>query len=329
LFNALMELSRLESGVEKPVLAAFNLSELLARVLLRMRPHADRSALALRRWEAKGLGAATVCTDKVLVERLLGNLLSNAIRYTPHGGVLLSVRRAHGGDGLWIEVWDTGVGIADADQARIFSPYVQIGNQERDRSKGLGLGLAIVHHAAQLLGLTVALNSQWGRGSRFRVHLPGSMCLPSPVSVEAPPAAGVESPVPLPALAGRRVLLVDDDPMVLYAMQALLNTWGVDLRCASIADESVLGVCSAQWVPECVLCDFRLPGKFNGIEMLDYLLAQYPQAVGLLLTGEMVRAVQTQAEDAGYLVLSKPLNPSVLARTLAAVLNRREKARDA
>lgn len=328
LFNSLMELSRLESGVEKPVMVAFDLSELIGRVLLRVRPYADRKGIVLRRFEARGMDCATLCTDKILLERILGNLLSNAIRYTPEGGVLLAVRRAHGGDGIWIDVWDTGVGIAVEDQARIFSPYVQIGNQERDRSKGLGLGLAIVHHAASLLGLEVTLKSQLGRGSRFRVHVPRSVCVSGKVKAEhAVQRSALATPVP--QLAGRRVLLVDDDPMVLQAMQALLQTWRVDLRCTHRGDESVLAACSAQWVPECILCDFRMPGKFNGIELLDTILERFPEAVGILLTGEMVQAVQTQAEEAGYLVLFKPLDPSILASTLSAVMNRRDRARAA
>jgi CheY-like chemotaxis protein len=117
--------------------------------------------------------------------------------------------------------------------------------------------------------------------------------------------------------------------MVLQAMQALLQTWQVDLRCTNRGDDSVLVAFSAQWVPECILCDFRMPGKFNGIELLDFILERFPEAVGILLTGEMGQAVQTQAEEAGYLVLSKPLDPAVLASTLSAVMNRRDRARAA
>jgi CheY-like chemotaxis protein len=218
------------------------------------------------------------------------------------------------------------VGIADTDQARIFSPYVQIGNQERDRSKGLGLGLAIVHHAASLLGLEVTLKSQFGRGSRFRVHLPRSVCMSEKIKPQTAPEGGA-SITPVPQLAGRRVFLIDDDPMVLQAMQALLQTWRVDLRCASRGDDSVLAACSADWIPECVLCDFRMPGKLNGIELLDFILERVPAAIGILLTGEIMQTVQSQAEEAGYLVLFKPLDPTVLASTLSAVMNRRDRAR--
>jgi len=321
LFNALMELSRLESGTEKPVLESFDLADVLLVVLNRTRPQAEGKNLRLQTFQAKRLTSRTVCTDRLLLQRILGNLLSNAVRYTTQGGVLLSLRPAHGDDGLWLEVWDTGQGIALADQTRIFDPYVQIGNRERDRTKGLGLGLAIVRHAAHLLGLRVSLHSKPDRGSCFRLHLPGTLCQPDRPEPAQSDRGTSFAVVHAPQLAGRRVLLVDDDPMVLLAMQALLGSWKVDLRCANRGDESVFLLCSPDWAPECVLSDFRLPGPLNGIALLDELLDHYPHAVGILQTGELREAVQTQAQESGYLVLFKPIDPAKLAATLSAVLD--------
>jgi CheY-like chemotaxis protein len=186
--------------------------------------------------------------------------------------------------------------------------------------------LAIVQHAVSLLGLQVTLKSQLERGSRFRIHVPRNICMVEKIK-PGPVLDGGMAITVAPQLAGRRVLLIDDDPMVLQAMQALLQTWRVDLRCANRGDESVLAACSEDWVPECVLCDFRLPGKFNGIELLDIILERFPAAMGILMTGEMVQTVQAQAEEAGYLVLFKPVDPTVLASTLSAVMNRRDRAR--
>jgi CheY-like chemotaxis protein len=229
-------------------------------------------------------------------------------------------------NGLWLEVWDTGIGIAAADQARIFDPYVQMANRERDRSQGLGLGLAIVRHACELLGLRVSVHSVPRQGTRFRLELPGSMVLKQHVAL-APPRvkpvvhAGVW-------LAGRRVLLVDDDPLVQLAMQALLKSWHLDVRTATHGDASVLEVCANAWEPECVLCDFRLPGTMNGIVLLDFLQQKFPRAIGVLLTGEMLQTVQQAAEDAGYLLLSKPVDAAQLAFTLGALLERRHEERN-
>jgi two-component system, sensor histidine kinase len=327
LFNALMELSRLSSGAEKPVPSTFEVADLLSTVLGRIRPEAQRKGLGLRSWQASALALPMAHTDKVLLDRILGNLLSNAVRYTEQGAVLLSLRRAHHNAGLWVEVWDTGLGISADDRERIFEPYVQIGNLERDRAKGLGLGLSIVRQAVSLLGLQLSVLSHPGRGSCFRLLVPQAMLRPQPAPSPATPTAATEASTRL--LAGRRILLVEDDPMALNAMQALLGLWRVDLRCASRGDGSVLDCCTADWIPECVLCDFRLPGPLNGIEVLDLVLEHYPQAVGILQTGELAQAVQAQAEEAGYLVLFKPVDAGVLASTLNALLvqNPKEAAR--
>lgn len=335
LFNALMELSRLESGTEKPSLSEFDLSAALHDVLERSRPEAQAKRLHLRSYLAPALMHSQLCTDQVLFKRIVANLLSNAVRYTPRGGVLLALRPAHAGGGaaapgVWIEIWDTGVGIDPAHQTRIFDPYVQMGNRERDRSQGLGLGLAIVRHACDLLGFSVTVTSVPGRGTRFRLAVPRQLVRPSsaPKAAAPPTPEGEQMPVKAGVwLHGRRVLLVDDDPLVQLAMQALLGGWQLDVRTATRGDESVLAVCHSGWEPECVLCDFRLPGPMNGIELLDFLQQQFPTAIGLLITGEMVQTVQQAAEDAGYMLLSKPVDASVLAYTLGALLERRREER--
>lgn len=325
LFNALMELSRLEGHTERLAMAELDLHATLQDSVAHAQPEAHGLGLSLRYRRARTLPLQVARTDPVLLRRMLGNLLSNALRYTHRGGVLLCLRRAHGGDGVWIDVCDTGIGIAPADQARIFDPYVQVANRERDRSRGLGLGLAIVRKACELLGIGITLTSVPGRGTRFRLHLPASLL----VRVDGPAAARSALPradhvvAAVPWLVGRRILLVDDDPMVRSAMRALLDGWQLDVRDATRGDASVLDACAGGWIPECVLCDFRLPGEMDGIALLDWLQPHFPQAIGVLLTGEPLQAVQQQAEEAGYVLLSKPVDPALLALTLGALLERR------
>lgn len=142
-----------------------------------------------------------------------------------------------------------------------------------------------------------------------------------------PAAVSEERPEPDAILRNRRILVIDDDPMVLKAMQALLVGWNMDLRCDSGLSDSVLFERDPLWIPECIISDFRLPGPYNGIQLLDALLDHYPDAVGILLTGELGKDVHTQAAAAGYLMLSKPVPASTLASTLGAVLERRSKER--
>ena len=329
LFNALMELSRLESGMEKPVLTRFDLADEILLLASRLRPVAHRKSLPIRSFVSRWCEHLMLQTDKLLLERIVGNLLSNAVRYTHQGGVLLSLRRAHGGDGVWLEVRDTGIGIASTDQARIFDPYVQIANRERDRAQGLGLGLAIVRHASALLGLAVSLRSRPGRGSCFRLHLPGHL-LQSASPIRVTPIAARPDLVMAPAwIKGQHLLLVDDDLMIQRAMTALLGSWGLDVRCAALGDASVLDACQPDWQPDCVLCDFRLPGPMDGVAMLDFLQDHFPAMVGILQTGELAQTVQARAEESGYMVLFKPVEASILASTLAAVLDRRSVERAA
>jgi len=330
LFNSLMELSRLESGSEKVQLVDFRLVPWLKLALERAQPQAQAVGLALRSFVASGVGNAVAHTDQVLLGRVLGNLLGNALRYTPRGGVLLALRHAHGSAGLWLEVWDTGIGIPQTDQARIFDPYVQIDNRERDRSKGLGLGLAIVKRATELLGLTVTVRSVPGRGTRFRVTLPGGVFTLQGSRHESG-ASALTTPVqearPASWLVGRRVLLIDDDAMVMAAMLALLSGWGLDLRTATRGDLTAFDACPPGWEPECVLCDFRLPGPMNGIAVLEALQQRYARVVGVLLSGEMVQSVQQDAEDAGFLLLSKPVDAGALMSLLTTLLERRSENR--
>jgi signal transduction histidine kinase/CheY-like chemotaxis protein len=327
LFNALMELSRLDSGTEKVSPEALDLPALLRTVLEPVRPQAERKGLRVRLFVAPALAHAVVLADRVLLGRVLGNLISNAVRYTARGGLLLSLRRAQGEPGLWLEVWDSGAGIAPQDQERIFDPYVQIGNRERDRTKGLGLGLAIVRHASALLGLRLSLRSRLQRGSCFRLHIPAALVVDQVASTEGADAKLAQR-LSKSVLVGRRLLHIDDDPMVLQAMQALLGSWQLDLRSAQVGDAAaVLQVCGPDWVPECIISDFRLPGPLNGIQLLDVLLERFPLAVGLLQTGELAEDVQLAAEESGYLIAFKPVAPDVLAYTLCAVLERRSEER--
>jgi signal transduction histidine kinase/ActR/RegA family two-component response regulator len=329
LFNALMELSRLESGLEQLHPSTFDLLPMLQLLTSRQQPAAERKGLNVRLLVSRRVPQPRLHTDRLLLERVVSNLLTNALRYTLVGGVRLVLRPTQGGQGLRLEVWDTGIGIAPQDQDRVFDPYVQVANRERDRSQGLGLGLAIVAQGCRRLGVTVQLRSRPGRGSCFRLTLPAALCVSEAAMQPLPAPAAADGAVvaPAPWLAGRRLLLIDDDVMIQRAMLALLGSWGLDVRVADRGEPQALAVCGADWLPDAVLCDFRLPGALDGIAMLDLVQERHPQAACILQTGELAQTVQARAEEAGYLVLFKPVEAAVLASTLAAVLERRQNER--
>lgn len=319
LFGGLMELSRLESGREQPLPTPLQPAALLHRVLARHAPVAQQRGLALRWHVSPEAEAAWVHTDAVMLERCLVNLLANALRYTERGGVLLSLRTRPDG-ALYLAVHDTGPGIDPLDQARIFEPYVQLGNAERDRRRGLGLGLAIVRQCADRLGLTLQLRSHPGRGSAFTLRLPAVLRCPPPL-IARPPSSPPDIDQLVQVLRSRRVLLIDDDTMVRDAMRSLLQSWQVDLRLAHHGQDPMLTqLTEANWQPDAVLCDYRLPGEQQGLALLGALQDRWPTTPAVLLTGEPPERVQALAEEAGFPVLYKPVSPALLASTLCALM---------
>lgn len=313
LFNALMELSCLESGSEKVQMSDVFVHELVLQAVERHQPQARLKGLDLAAAAHVSFEYAALRTDGVLIGRILDNLISNAIRYTVRGRVLVAMRWRRP-DTLWLEVWDTGIGIAPENAACIFEPYFQVENRERDRSKGLGLGLAIVRRTADLLGYRLDLCSVPGRGTRFRLTMDGVDLVPwRRLTVGAPESAALD-------LSGRRLLVIDDDPMVLEAMRLLLTSWGGAVKLARDGDECRTLLWRDDWVPDCVLCDYRLPGSDNGMDLLNMLVDRYPDTVPILQTGELDPGLRAMAEDAGYIVLTKPVAPDLLASTLSAVL---------
>lgn len=312
LFNALMELSRLESGHESARTDSVVLSTLLEEALRRHQLAAQEKGLALRLRMATRWQGVWITTDPVLLARVIDNLLSNAVRYTERGTVLLTLRRR--GQGVAIAVVDTGIGIAEPDQARIFDPYVQVGNAERDRSRGLGLGLAIVNKTAALLGGQISLRSRPRRGSCFVLTLPGPILPASQATLPLAQTAGDAA-----RLQGRRVLLVEDDPMVVNAMRVVLEAWGAQIRTAAHAGECEQLLAQETFTPDCIICDFRLPGSMNGVQLLDTLCARFPHAAAILQTGDTDPRLAERAEEAGFLLLPKPVSGERLAAVIGAL----------
>lgn len=319
LFSGLMALSKLETGQEVPVLATLQPEALLRNAVSRQRVIAASKGLALDLRISRRCAGLALRTDRGMLERVLDNLLTNALRYTPSGRVLATLRRTDrdGRARLLLQVHDTGIGIAQADLGRVFDPYFQVANPQRDRARGLGLGLAIVQRIVNLLHIELSLHSRLGVGTRVDLHMDAVPALPAPG--ERPAAHG--------DLRGLRVLMLDDDAMVLHASEMLLRSWGMDLRCALDLDAARAHLRGESgWQPDFAICDYRLGAGVNGIAALDELTRRCPRAVGVLQTGELAPAVHAEAEEAGYLVLTKPVSAELLRRTLATLAQARPEA---
>jgi signal transduction histidine kinase/CheY-like chemotaxis protein len=308
MLSTLLDYSRLEAGAVSPQARAFRLQPLLYKLEGELATQANAKGLVYRTRETQ----ATVMSDPALVEMMLRNLVSNAIRYTTRGGVLVACRTR--GGTLWLEVWDTGIGIAPAQQAEIFREFHQLNNPERDRERGLGLGLAIVDGMARTLGHTLQLASHPGRGSVFRLGLPIARVAVVTDAFESLPA------LPLPPDGLQRptlhVLVIDDDAAVRAGMQQLLQDWGCP--CDVVESQEQALQCAQARRPDFIISDYRLRAGRTGAEAIAALRhALGSEVPALLVTGDTAPDRLREAIATGIPLLHKPVSPAELRRRIA------------
>jgi signal transduction histidine kinase len=293
LFRSLLDLSKLEGRRQLPELQPCNVTALIDEVVDQFQSDAQAEGLTLEGNRESGLMALA---EPVLLRRALHNLVQNALRYTPAGSVVIRGRIRKGK--VRLEVWDTGVGIAPAHTAEIFSPYFQVENAHRDLSQGLGLGLAIFRECVRLMRGRFGVRSLLGRGSVFWFSLEPA----GEGAVERVQDRAIDTP----AFSGT-VLVVDDDRQVRDAWTALLEAWGVSVKCV---DDGVGADASlAEGLrPDVILCDLRLPGPENGLQLMERLHVSHPNAHVALLSGDSRSQAFLAAEEAGYMVLPKPID---------------------
>jgi signal transduction histidine kinase len=299
MLNALLDFSRIEAGVIQPQLQPFRLQPLLQKIERELAPQADAKNIVFRTRDTE----LVVQTDPVLLELILRNLVSNAIRYTEHGGILLGCRRR--GSLALLEVWDTGIGIAPEHQSEVFREFHQLGNPERDRRKGLGLGLAIADGMARALQHELSLASKLRRGSVFRLALP----------VTSTPDIQELVLQSKTRLLNARLLVIDDDAIVRDGMLQLLRDWGCECDAAeSIEDALALVQLN---VPDVVISDYRLREQRTGVEAIEAIRAQLGTCIpALLITGDTAPKRLREAQASGIPLLHKPVSPSKLYRRL-------------
>ncbi|MBT2793770.1 ATP-binding response regulator [Paraburkholderia strydomiana] len=309
LFNQVLDLARLESGVTQVIRLHFRLSELFERVGSQYRPQAAAKGLALRIAPT----SMVVHDDPVLLERVLSNLLSNAVRYTEEGAIWLGVRRAGRTTGGYIEVRDSGIGIPAEEHERVFEEFYQVANPQRDARQGHGLGLPTVKRLVGMLGGELQLRSAPGRGSVFRFPVQEGDASAIVASLNEAGAGG-------PSAQGRQVLCIDDEPSILEGLSALLGRWGCTVRGAR-DEAAALAALTDGFVPDAVLCDYQLANHRTGAQALTAVRSMLAHAghegvVTLLITGDMASAELAALALQGIPVLHKPVTAARLRRTL-------------
>lgn len=308
LFNALLDISKLDAGAVDPDLAAFPVDPLLRRIENTFSAVAREKSLRLRVLPSD----AWVRTDRVLLERILLNLVSNAVRYTVHGGIVVGCRRR--GDALRIDVWDSGIGIAEDQQQNVFREFYQV-DSARPGAAGLGLGLAIVDRLCRLLDHPLELASVRGKGSRFSITVPRASAPVEPAEIPHPLRAVIEP------FAAKLVVVIDDDRLVLDAMSGLLRGWGCRVVVSTSSQDALADLSEPHREPDLVISDFHFAHGETGIAVIERLRHAFKATIpALLVTGDISVERKQEAEAGGYEVLQKPVPPMILRATLHAIL---------
>jgi Na+/proline symporter/signal transduction histidine kinase len=305
IFGALLDISRLDTGAMKPEIVSFRIDDLLRQLKLEFVPLARAKDLDLVFVPC----SLTVKSDRRLLRRLLQNLVSNAVKYTPAGRVLVGCRRRHGK--LRIEVHDTGLGIPKSKQRIIFTEFHRLDTGAKV-ARGLGLGLSIVERIARVLDHRIELRSTVGRGSLFAVEVPRS----SAQAVQHAPRRRVTRLDP-GHLAGTTVLCVDNEPSVLDGMETLLSSWGCHVIKAPDLAAAIAAVLESQNTPDGLLIDYHLD-EGNGVDAVTELRRRYGVDLpAILITADRTPAVRETARRNGIQVLNKPVKPAALRALLA------------
>lgn len=309
MFNALLDVSKLDAGMVVAEAQTFELRTLLERLCAEQATVATQRGLRLR----VNARAVHVHTDPLLLERIVRNLLVNALRYTDSGGVLVTARQ-RGGFAV-LRVADSGIGIAPQRQAEVFEEFVQLHNPQRDRHQGLGLGLAIVRRLARLLDIDLRLRSLPGHGSVFTLRLP----VAATADTAAPaPAASMPATV---AGGDALVVVIDDDADIRTGMRALLAADGYRVLEAACFDELRPHLQQLRQVPVLIISDYRLSDGETGATAIARLRVEFNDDIpAILITGDTAPERLREARDSGHLLLHKPVAPQLLRQQMATLL---------
>lgn len=311
LLGTLVDISKLDAGVIKPDIAPFAVSELLENLAAEYHQIAGSEGLRLDYLPSSVL----VRSDVQLLARILRNFLSNAIRYTASGRILLGCRRR--GNSLSIEVWDTGIGIAQDKLVEIFQEFKRGDNVQRKQDRGLGLGLAIVEKIARMLGHRIRVASQQGRGSMFAVEVPLTRRAPRVRAVQDSPDLLLER------LSGARVWVLDNDAAICAGMRTLLEGWGCRVVTALSEEDLACQVDNYHAEADLLIADYHLDDERNGVDAVAQINARRSTPLpALMITANYSNELKQQMRELGHSLLHKPVRPMKLKAAMSHLMER-------
>ena len=308
LLNEVLDLSRIDAGIVDTHIVDFRLDDVFAEL------ETEFAALA----EDKGLTLKVVRTtwmvrsDRQLLRRIIQNLLSNAVRYTQHGRILLCARRR--GDMVRIEIRDTGPGIAVEEQARVFQEFKRLDGAGNAEQQGLGLGLAIVERISRILNHKVTVRSAIGKGSTFAVDTPYVAAARSPVHNDRRIVSTRE-------LSGAHIVCIDNDENVLTAMQALLESWSCSTSCARSEEELLSAPARERLAPDVIVADYHLDAGVTGVDAIRNLRSVLGRRIpGVIVSADQTLEVRARVRSSGLYFLAKPLAEDELRTRLKSLV---------
>ena len=317
MFNSLLDISRLDAGILTPKITEFPIARLLQKIETRFDQATREKGLRLRVRRSD----AWVRSDAMLLERILLNLVSNAVRYTLRGGIIVGCRRR--GEMLRIEVWDSGPGIPEDQKQNIFGEFFQLTAPDRNRYGGLGLGLAIVDRLRLLLNHQIDLASTVGRGSRFAILVPmADECVTSTEPVDSPHPAAF-------AVEGKVILVIADAPTVREGTGGLLGKWGYSVLTAGSDEAALIRLAERQQRPDLIISDYHLASGKTGIRAIEQINAAFGSSIpAILISGDTAPEPLRDAKDRGYILLHKPVDPMRLRAVMHELFRDHDDRRD-
>ncbi len=310
MLDAMLDISRLDAGVVEVRRRDFKLAELLDSLRDEYAPLAAQRGLQFRYITTRQI----VNSDPVLLERILRNLLNNAIKYTRRGGILLGCRRR--GNHIQIQICDSGSGIPTSQLDEIFYEFTRLYNNENHPQQGLGLGLSIIKRLSHLLEHEITVHSREGRGSIFSITIPCSQNTPQSIHTN-----DSRNPMPAPKLHQWQVLIVDDDEAVRLGMATLLEQWHARVIAAAGIDDLLQKISTLSRTPNLLIVDYRLAHGKTAQDVIDMLKTEFKQQIPvIIITGDTAPARIREAHDANHLLLHKPVAPEKLKACISSLL---------
>ncbi len=313
LFDALLDVSKIDANVTRVNKTHFRLDEMVTHVISLFENNAREKGIEMSHYDCQHL----VHTDHGLLEQILTNLLGNAVRYTHQGRVEVFCDQITDNT-LTLHVKDSGIGIAETDLDSIFDEFTQLNNPERDRNKGLGLGLAITHRLTNLLQLPLKVSSEPFSGSDFTVQIQLSHKQIQPLVAKMPVSISKH-------LAGLKILVVDNEEEIVTGLQLLLKSWQCQVS-TSHSTTDALQVTHSGTQPDLVITDYRMPGELTGLELIQSLRQQHPNLAGLIVTGDTSPHIPLKAQKHNLMLLHKPVKPAQLHIAITQTLKRAEQS---